>query len=678
MSDETRTVQLSPLSLRADVVPRTVNEDDRSVEVIFTTGAAVRRTDFWTGKSYLEVLSLDPAHVRMERFNQGAPLLDSHSAYSVADMLGVIVPGSVELKKTAAVGRVRFSKRAAVEPVWQDVRDGLIRSVSIGYRVYKFEEKPGKTEEAPPVRTAVDWEPFEASMVPIPADAGARVRSGETSDANPCEIVRAATQEPQRTHEPAPPAEETKTMSETRSQTIVEANPLAPAPKATPPAPPEPNERDLGAEQERQRCLGIRAACKGGRMTQAFEEKLIRDGVSLERAQSMVFEEMAKRDVAVPAPACHGTDVRVVGEDPFVHVRAGIANALLHRIAPERHPLEDVGRQYRGMSILDIGKAFVGATGRRVTNLSRSELVDLMLSRSGLHSTSDFAALLEDVAHKNLRSAYEAAPQTWQPLAKPISLTDFKPSRQLQIGDAPGLDEVLEHGEFTSGSITEAKETITLKTYGKIFGITRQALINDDLNAFGEVPSAFGRKARDKESDLAWAEITANGNMGDGVALFEATTHKNYTSSGTAISVDSLGVGRKLIRQQKGLDGVTPLNLSPTYLIVPAAKETIADQYVSQILPSAGSSVNPFMVGGRTPLTVIVEPRLDANSATAWYLACSMAQAPVLYHGTLDGQGGPDLRQEEGFSIDGLKFRARLDVAFKAADWRAIYKNAGA
>ena len=90
------------------------------------------------------------------------------------------------------------------------------------------------------------------------------------------------------------------------------------------------------------------------------------------------------------------------------------------------------------------------------------------------------------------------------------------------------------------------------------------------------------------------------------------------------------------------------------------------------------SNANPFAVGGRTPLTVIVEPRLDVNSALSWYMATDVASAPLLYHGILDGQEGPLVTQQEGFDVDGMKFRCRIDVAFKAADWRGIYKNVGA
>jgi len=182
------TVDLPPLSIRADVA--TVDEEARTVELIFSTGAAVDRMDWWTGKRYLEKLSLDPKHIRLDRLNAGGPLLDSHSSGSVKDQLGAVVPGSVRLMKIEARATVRFSKRESVGEIWQDVRDGIIRHVSVGYRVHKFEEEAGKDNKIP-VRTATDWEPYEISMVPMPADAGAKVRGGDKSGTNVCVIVRA-------------------------------------------------------------------------------------------------------------------------------------------------------------------------------------------------------------------------------------------------------------------------------------------------------------------------------------------------------------------------------------------------------------------------------------------------------------------------------------------------------
>lgn len=180
------TVEVTPLSLRADV--GSIDEDARTVDLIFSTGASVDRMDWWTGKRYSEVLSMRPEHVRLQRLNAGAPLLDAHSAWSVGDVLGVVEPGTARIEKGKALARVRFSRREAVEPIWDDVRSGILRAVSVGYRVHKFEEDASKDNKIP-VRTAIDWEPFEVSMVPMPADVGARVRGEQRCLANTCVIV---------------------------------------------------------------------------------------------------------------------------------------------------------------------------------------------------------------------------------------------------------------------------------------------------------------------------------------------------------------------------------------------------------------------------------------------------------------------------------------------------------
>jgi len=177
------TIEVTPLDLRADVGE--VNEESRTVELTFTTGADVVRFDWATGKRFIERLSMDPKHIRMDRLRSGAPLLNSHSAYTLAHQIGVVERADIDGKKGTA--SVRFSKREDVEPFYRDVIDKIIRNVSVGYRVHRFEETQGKNEM--PVRTATDWEPYEISMVPMGADAGAQVRSSKDIPTNPCVVV---------------------------------------------------------------------------------------------------------------------------------------------------------------------------------------------------------------------------------------------------------------------------------------------------------------------------------------------------------------------------------------------------------------------------------------------------------------------------------------------------------
>lgn len=185
----TRTVNLPALAFRAAV--GAVDEEQRTVDLVFSTGAPVERFDYYSGKRYIEKLSMKPGQVRLDRLNAGAALLDSHSAYRIANVFGAVEPGTARLEKGEGLATVRFSKRAEVEPVWRDVVDKILRFVSVGYLVRKFEEETGAGGVI--TRTAVDWEPFEISLVAMPADVGAQVRGAEPATTFPCVIVAAMT-----------------------------------------------------------------------------------------------------------------------------------------------------------------------------------------------------------------------------------------------------------------------------------------------------------------------------------------------------------------------------------------------------------------------------------------------------------------------------------------------------
>ena len=651
------TIDVLPLDVRAAF--GSVDREARTVELIFSTGAAVERYDYFSGSRYREVLSLKPAHIRLQRLNAGASLLNSHQSYDLGNILGAVVPDSARIENGKGVVTVRFSKRADVEPLWQDVVDGITRFCSVGYRTYKVEED--KSDGKIPTRTAVDWEPYEISMVAMPADVGAKVRAEDKSLTNQCELVTRAA------GEPAMEARE-------QSEFIAEERPRMEAAPAEPPA--EPNERDLGADAERDRVMGIWSAVRAARLPFSKAEEMIKAKTPLVEAQGKVFDELRKRDLPNQGPQPGAGPSITFGDDPLVHKRAAVENALLHRMAPEYFKLEDAGRQYRGLSLTETARMFLRAASRHeVASLGSSQMWDAILSqRAGLHSTSDFANLLADLPNKILQKAYTEAPQTFEPLVRRTTVSDFKPNRLLEIGEAPALLEVLEHGEIKHGTIGEGKETFTLASYARQFGITRKALINDDTDAFSRLPIMMGRQVRKLESDLVWQQITANAAMGDTVALFHAT-HANLAGSGGAIDVTTVGAGNAAMKLQKGLDGATFIDVQPKYLIVPVAKEVIARQFVSEkLLATSQSNVNPFA----GVLSVIAEPRLDANSATAWYLAATPDQIGIIVVATLEGDSGPRVESKVGFDIQGIQTKVEYDFAAKVENFRGLYKNPGA
>ncbi len=176
--------------------------------------------------------------------------------------------------------------------------------------------------------------------------------------------------------------------------------------------------------------------------------------------------------------------------------RSGIAASLLHRYDPALFPLQDdLGRDWVGLTLLDLARECLETSGTRTRRMSRNDVAKLALS------TSDFPSILADVANKTLRQAYEAYPRTFLTFSRRRTAADFKNINAVQLGESPSLQKVNEKGEFTYGSIAESKETYKLATYGRIVAITRQVIINDDLGAFTRIPAGFVVDAATLESD---------------------------------------------------------------------------------------------------------------------------------------------------------------------------------
>jgi hypothetical protein len=649
----------------------------RIFDVVFTTGATVRKYSYVNDEMYDEELVVDSTAIRLGRLNSGAaPVLNTHSDYTLDDVLGVVMPNSARIEGSVGRASLKIDGGSENEPIIRKILDGIIRNVSVGYRVHRYEviREDGKV----PLYRAIDWEPYEISLVPIGADAGAGIRSNP--HIFPCEIITNPTQKENRTMNDI----DNKPQEQPAPATHPAENPPAdnPTPPATPPAEnpaddPQPahpeHQRAEGARLERNRIAEIQKITRAAMLSDNFAQKLVADNVSIPNARKAVLDEMARRSGEGGEIRSHVTITR----DELDSARAMVENALLHRHDPKTYQLDGGAREYRGMSLMEIGRDLLERRGVRTRGMSKSESAGMMLgleTRGGLHSTSDFPFILANVANKTLRRAYEAAPQTFKSFTRQTTNPDFKTIARTQLGDAPTLDKVNESGEFKRGTVGEAREQYALATYGKVVAITRQTIINDDLGAFTRLPEMFGRAAAYLESDTVWGIITANAAMGDGVALFNTATHGNLAAVNAAIAVATLGEARAAMRKQKGLNGRF-INVQPKNLLVPASLETIAQQFVTQtnIVYTKNSDFNPFA----NNMQVVAEPRLDANSLTAWYLAADPAQIDTIEYCYLEGQEGVYLENRVGFDVDGVELKARLDFAAKAIDWRGFWKNNG-
>lgn len=437
------------------------------------------------------------------------------------------------------------------------------------------------------------------------------------------------------------------------------------------PAAPAPDTEAVATrarEAERERVSTIYDLAGRLNLEHSFAEDLVKRGVSVDESRRLILDQVAaKSDETRTFPH---VSVPLGGRDERITRRDAVANALLHRYSPTLFPLEDAARQYRGMTLLELARESLGNAGVNTRGLSRDEV-----ATRALHSTSDFPEILSAVTNKTLRQAYEAYPRTFMLFCRQVLATDFKAMHRVQLGEAPQLLEVGESGEFKRGTLGESKESYKVKTYGRVVAITRQTLINDDLDAFTRIPAMYGNSIAQLESDVVWGIITANPAMADGNALFHAT-HKNLAGTGAALDVSSVGAARAAMAKQTGLDKKTVLNVRPAFLIVPASLELKAEQLVAQnLVPAATSSVVPQSIRTLAPIS---EPRLDAASETAWYLAASPNQIDTIEYAYLEGQQGAYIETRNGFDVDGVEIKCRLDFGAKAIDWRGLYKNPGA
>lgn len=669
-----------PVQTRAAVlVPSTFNEAENTVEVVWTQGATVRRYDYWSDKPYDEALEVTPEAVDMARFDAGTvQVLDGHRTWGgVGAILGIAERGWIEAGEGRAT--LRLSQRPEIAGIVADIRAGVIRAISFGYSVQRIEitRAQDRTDGVNvDLYRAVRWTPQEISFVTVPADANAGTRSAPTSQAPsvaapqggmPCEFFhRANAQISPQEQQRMPQA----TQAGEGGQTAATTQP-SPEPQNRQVAPP------VGARAafDGQRAADIVALCQRHNLPE-LQADLLRGQSTMDQARAAVLTALDQRSQdSANGPT---TSIRTVGDEHENRMR-GIENALMQRLDSSAQ-LDDNGRQYRALTLVDMAREVVEGLGHKTRGMSRAEIVQVALRvRSGMLGTGDFPALLGGVGQRVLRAAYDQAPSTFQLWARRASnLPDFRIRQAIGVGADVELKKLNEHGEYTYGSLSEDVTGYRAFTFGRSLAITRQMIVNDDLDSLTRTGTKFADAARRLENRLVYDQILKNPKMADGKDLFHADHVNLMEGASSKFSLDSLSGLRTLMRKQKGLDKES-LNIAPAYLLVPSDLETLAYQYTSpNYQPTKSGDINEFRTGGRTALEPIVETLLDAVSPSAFYLLARAGQVDTVEYAYVDGYEGLRTETFASEDVDGVKLRASLDFAAKALDYRGMAKSAGA
>lgn len=532
------------------------------------------------------------------------PLLDSHARDSVDRVIGHV--SALQVVNGELVGTVTLSRHnpQAVR-LAAEISDGHSFGVSIGYAVGTWADRTNP-ESKRRERVATAWKLLEASLVGVAADSTAGMRG-------------------------------TPEM------------PPAPAP-ATPPA--AGSRAAVNAE--------IRALATTAGLTREWADAQTDAEATADQARVAAFEAMRTR--TAPGATVSAIHSVTSHDDPQARVRA-MGEALYTRITPTHRP-SDQARAYVGLSMVDLARETLRSAGVSTTGLSGPAIIERAMI--GLHTVSDFSQVLGDTVGRVLRASYAAAPSPLRQLARQVTAVDFRSRASVRLVGNLGLERVNEHGEFKAGTIGEGGESYRVETFGKTFGITRQAIVNDSLGAFAAIPAMLGAAAANFEAKFIAELVSTNPFMADGKAVF----HVDHGNVGTAaaITLASLSEARLAMRRQTDESGEI-IGVNPRFLVVSPERETEALQVVATIAATEPAQVNTFAGS----LSIIVEPRLPAG---AWYMVADPAIAGLEY-AYLEGVQ-PQVISEAGFSIDGVRHRVRLDFGGGWIDHRAWFRNAGA
>lgn len=607
-----------------------VDSDNRTVELSFSSETPYGR---WFGD---EILCHDEECINLERFSNGlGTVLFNHNRDAVVGHIE-----KVWLEDNRGKALVRFDTDEQSETIFQKVQSGTLQGVSVGYAIYRYEVLEDEDTKSTngrfngPAYVVTDWEPLEISIVSVPADPTVGVgRSAE-------EIHTSIDTQEDNTRMDQEETLEVQEVKSTPVETGITQEDLQKA-----------------MEQERKRTSEITALFRDFDVEGADEAIVM--GVSVDEARAMVMDQLRARNKGVSV---------TMGEAESDKFRAAAQDAVLMAAGIPVADAAPGAQELRGHSMVELAREALQREGLQANFGDNMEL-----ARQAINSTSTFPAIMANLANKSVMVGFNEAETTYQIWAGKGSNRDFKEAARVALSEAGNLELVPEGGQFQQDFLGEASARTKVATYGKLFSLTRQAIINDDLGLFSKIATKYGSAAKRLVNKMVYAQLTGNVKMQDNVALFDSK-HGNVAGTGEALSVKAIAKAITAMRRQKGITGDATLNITPKYLVVPPELEMTAYQIVNSTAAVEGVNsgvVNPYK--GR----FVVVADAELTDPDAWYLVADASQHDTIEVTYLNGVETPRLETRQGFDVDGIEYKVAFDCGVSALDFRGVFKNAG-
>lgn len=603
-----------------------------------------------TSRRVPEILLHTEEAVDLTRLRTAGVVLYEHGASRLGRMpVGRVDDVRLDTANRKCIATVTFDDEDEdAQKICRKVEKGMLRGISVGCFVHRWVilregESSADGRFQGPAALATKWEPFEISIVATPADPSVGIgrshNSKEETDMDPEEIKT------------------TETTSQERSLDT------APAPKAPEAAGDIRAEVTQALEEQRRSAAAITRRC---RMFGIDPSKMLEKGLTEAEADREILRYLEEHNPP------HAGSVQVTADeaDKF---RAAASDAILMRGGVEVAKAAEGARELRGMHLRDLAIECAARSG--AANARRMD--DDTLFRTVLSPESAFVGIATDSVRKSMATAYAVAETTYQLWTSKGSNPDFKPKQIIQISEAGDLEEVQENGELKADEPADSSVSSVLATFGKTFGFTRKALINDDIGLLTQIPAAYVRAAKRGVNRAVYKLLRDNPTMSDGKQLFSAA-HSNL-GTGAAPSVASYQEAMGRMMHQKNLKGIETLNIRPRFVLCdPLQYAEHAKMLRSVADPAAANSgaVNPFQ--GMMQLVMDADLLGEITDAVLpYYFAAGPDSCGTIEVCYLNGVEEPQLDFRVGFDFLGIQYRIIHDRGVTLLDHRGLFKNPG-
>ena len=296
-------------------------------------------------------------------------------------------------------------------------------------------------------------------------------------------------------------------------------------------------------------------------------------------------------------------------------------------------------------------------------------------------STVTMAGILGNVANKELVAGYDEEDMVWKEIAEVKSVSTFYQHTTYRMLDSLEYEEIGPDGKIKHGTGNQESYTRQAKTYAKMFALTRQQIINDDLGAFSDIRSRIGRGASKKFNSVFWTAFINN-------SSFYTTALTNYIEGSTTnLGTDGvgLGLGVKAFRTMTSpsTDGAKRVGgTPPTTLLIPPELEAVAEAlYVARNVNAVKVSDTNIYANKYRPVVAwqLSDSSYTGYSTTAWYLFRNPSYLAPMVVSFLNGMMAPTVEEAEAdFDELGVQFRGYHDFGCDKAEYLAGIKSKGA